>query len=149
MLGALLIWYLVSTLITAPYFLSYFNIISGGLRYGYQHVTDSNYDWGQDLKRLATFVETENINRIAVDYFGGGDAKYYLGEKAEYWWSSKGSPVNENIGWLAVSINTIQQAKGRLADGQRRNPEDEYMWLADPYKPFARAGTSIFIYKLQ
>ena len=42
-----------------PHHLSYFNEIAGGPRNGYQYVTDSNYDWGQDLK---------NLKRWATDY---------------------------------------------------------------------------------
>ncbi len=150
-LGALLLWYFISTLLAAPHFLSYFNIAAGGLTNGWRHVTDSNYDWGQDLKRLKAWVD-ENLppgERIAVDYFGAGSAKYYLGERAEHWWSSRGTPAAEGIKWLAVSVNTIQGARGRLHPGHVRNPEDEYQWLKEPYKPFARGGPSIFIYKLE
>lgn len=145
---ALLVWYLIETLIAYPNFLSYFNEFAGGKENGYKYVTDSNYDWGQDLKRLANFVEQNHIQKIAVDYFGGGDPKYYLNGKAEYWSSSKGNPINQGIQWLAVSINTIQGAKGTLAPGQQRNLEDEYSWLPNPYQPYTKAGTSIFIYKL-
>jgi hypothetical protein len=154
LIGILIIWYFVETLSATPYFLSYFNQIGGGTEHGYQYVTDSNYDWGQDLKRLKSFVETWNmkhetkIEKIAVDYFGGGNPKYYLDGKVEYWQSSKGNPKEEGIEYLAVSINTLQGAFGRLHPGQIRNPEDEYRWLKNPYEPYARAGTSIFIYKL-
>ncbi len=150
-LVVLIVWYVLSACVTAPYFLSYFNFLAGGTHYGYQYVTDSNYDWGQDLRRLASWAD-QNLppgEKIAVDYFGGGRPGYHLGNREVDWWSSKGSPANENIRWLAVSINTIQQAKGTLAPDQPRKPEDEYRWLTDPYHPFARAGTSIFIYKLQ
>ncbi|MBI2514983.1 glycosyltransferase family 39 protein [Candidatus Wolfebacteria bacterium] len=156
-IGALVIWYLMETLFAYPYFLSYFNQFGGGTLNGYRYVTDSNYDWGQDLKRLAEWVHEKNndndydndIDKIAVDYFGGGSPTYYLGDKAESWWSSKGNPKDYGIEWLAVSVNTIQGAKGKLHPGQERKPEDEYSWLKDPYNPYARAGTSIFIYKLQ
>ncbi len=150
-LVALLSWYLVSTLITAPSFISYFNVIFGGLRYGYQNSTSSNYDWGQDLKRLGDWID-KNVptgEKIAVDYVGGSSPKYYLGEQAEIWWSAKGNPINENINWLAVSISSIQSAKLEITKNIQRKSEDEYQWLAEPYKPFARAGTSIFIYKLK
>jgi len=151
-LGGLLIWYFVGTLIAAPFLLSYFNIFFGGVKNGYQYVVDSNYDWGQDLKRLQIWAD-ENLpegEKIAVDYFGGGDAKYYLGEdRVENWWSARGSPLNEDIKWLAVSIGFLQGAKGELVRGYTRSPEDEYRWLDNPYEPYARAGTSIFIYKLE
>jgi len=147
----LLIWFVTNVGFNYPYYLSYFN--QGlGTKNGWQYVTDSNYDWGQDLKRLKTFVENppsgENIDKIAVNYFGGGNPKYYLGDKVEYWWSAKGDPIESGIKWLAVSINEIQNSKGKLHPGQMRNDEDEYQWLTNAYQPYARAGTSIFIYKL-
>lgn len=137
-LSALLLWYFLSSILSYPYFLSYFNIAVGGTNNGYRRVVDSNYDWGQDLKRLQAWV-TANLpddERIAVDYFGGGSPFYYLGEQAEPWWSSKGTPVETGIHWLAVSVNSLQVAK------------DEYSWLENPYQPYARVGTSIFVYKL-
>lgn len=149
-LAGLLLWFLISSLTAYPYFLSYFNLAAGGINKGYKYVTDSNYDWGQDLKRLTEWTN-KNLapeEKIAVDYFGGGTPKYYLGERAEPWWSAKGTPLTDGIKWLAVSINTIQAAKGQPATGYQRKPEDEYQWLKNPYQPYARAGTSIFIYKL-
>jgi 4-amino-4-deoxy-L-arabinose transferase-like glycosyltransferase len=155
LLAALLLWFALETFSATPYFLSYFNQFGGGIWNGYKYAVDSNYDWGQDLKRLKKFVEKppvgENIDRIAVDYFGGGNPKYYLGAKTQYWRSSYDNPIYENIKWLAVSVNTLQGALGTLHAGQTRNPEDEYQWLPkikNPYKPDFRAGTSIFIYKL-
>jgi len=151
LIGALLAWYLTETLFTAPHFLSYFNQFGGGTDNGYQYVTDSNYDWGQDLKRLTQWVKENGVDKISVDYFGGGNPKYYLDGKVEYWQSSKGNPKEEEIEWLAVSINNLQGALGKLHPGQNRNPEDEYRWLQkikNPYQPDFRAGKSIFIYKL-
>lgn len=150
-IGALIIWCAGETLMTAPYFLSYYNEFAGGTQEGYRIATDSNYDWGQDLKRLQVFVEEQNIQTIAIDYFGGGDPKWYLGDKAENWWSARGNPKEHGIEWMAVSVNSIQGALARLAPTQPRKPQDEYKWLQelrDPLSPDFRAGTSIFIYKL-
>ncbi|MDD4931245.1 MAG: glycosyltransferase family 39 protein [Candidatus Colwellbacteria bacterium] len=144
----LIAWLGIETAFAAPNYISYFNEIGGGKWNGYRYVTDSNYDWGQDLKRLKNFTEKNNIDRIAVDYFGGGDPEYYLGDKNEPWWSSKGDPRAQDIEWAAISINSIQQAKGKTHEGFYRKPEDEYSWLKNPYEPYAKAGTSIFIYKL-
>lgn len=147
--AGVILWLGIETVIAAPNYISYFNEIGGGKWNGYRNVTDSNYDWGQDLKRLATFVEDNKIDKVAVDYFGGGNPKYYMGEdRVEYWWSSKGNPKDQGIKWFALSVNSLQQAKGKTHEGFFRKPEDEYSWLTDPYKPYAKAGTSIFIYKL-
>lgn len=158
LLFILLIWFLGEALFAFPYFISYFNQFSGGKWNGYKYVVDSNYDWGQDLLRLKKFVDENNIDKIAIDYFGGGNPKYYLGDRAEYWWSSRGNPSYYGIKWLAVSVNTLQGAIAKPHYGYQRNINDEYKWLQEwrnfQYKdkevpkPDYRAGTSIFIYKL-
>jgi 4-amino-4-deoxy-L-arabinose transferase-like glycosyltransferase len=158
-LVALIFWIFLETLIAGPHFLSYFNEFGGGTWNGYRYVTDSNYDWGQDLLRLKQWVATHpEVDTIAVDYFGGGSPKYYLGNKEVDWSSSKGNPADQGIHWLAVSINTLEGAMQPLAPGQSRKPEDSYEWLrslrppasgmGEVPPPDARAGTSIFIYRL-
>jgi hypothetical protein len=155
----LLAWVLLETLFAAPYFLSYFNEFAGSVPNGYRYVTDSNYDWGQDLLRLQTFVNTNpGIDTIAVDYFGGGSPHYYLGDKEVDWQSAKGNPADQNIHWLAISINQLQGATQPLVAGETRNPADEYAWLTalrpapsglgSVPTPDYRVGTSLFIYHL-
>lgn len=153
LVGVLLFWYLFEAALAYPFYLSYFNQFGGGVSGGYRSVTDSNYDWGQDLKRLKDWAE-KNLpagRQVAVDYFGGGDVKYYLGDKAVNWWSGKGNPRDIGIEWLAVSVNTLQSALAKPASGFQRNPEDEYNWLKEiknPLQPDFKAGTSIFIFHL-
>ena len=77
-----------------------------------------------------------------------------------------GNPADHGIHWLAVSVNTLEQAIQPLKPGNTRNEADTYSWLtalrppADASgtwlggdmgnvpAPDARAGTSIFIYHL-
>jgi len=54
--AVLLIWYAVSSLSIFPYYLTYFTELVGGAKNGHIYVTDSNLDWGQDLKRLAKWT---------------------------------------------------------------------------------------------
>ena len=150
LLGLIVIWYVIEVIMAYPHYLSYYNLAAGGTANGYKYAVDSNYDWGQDLKRLRSWVG-ENLalnEKIAVDYFGGGNPKYYLGDRFETWSSAKGTPATDGIKWLAVSIEFIQSAQGMPARGFQRKPEDEYQWLVKPYEPYARAGNSIFIYEL-
>ena len=155
----LVLWLFLETLFAAPYFLSYFNEFGGGTMNGYHYVTDSNYDWGQDLLRLKTFVGAHpEIDKIGVDYFGGGDPQYYLGSKEVNWSSSQGNPADQGIHWFAVSVNTLEGAIQPLAPGQDRNASDTYSWLVElrPPEPSIgnvpppdyRIGTSIFVYHL-
>lgn len=141
-------WGILSTLFATPYYLSYYNALSGGIKNGYKIATDSNYDWGQDLKRLKDWAG-KNLpadKKIALDYFGGGNLKYYFGDKVEGWWSSRGNPKDAGIEWLAISANTLTSALADTTPGFERKNEDTYQWLRDK-EPVARVGSSIFIYK--
>ena len=126
---------------------------------GYHYVTDSNYDWGQDLLRLKAWVAAHpEVTKIAVDYFGGGNPSYELGAKEVNWYSAKGDPRAQDIHWLAVSINTLELATQPLGPGQSRNASDTYAWLTairppapgmgNVPPPDFRIGTSIFVYHL-
>ncbi len=157
-IALLLAWFAFEVASAYPYYLSYFNGFVGTSN-GYKYVTDSNYDWGQDLQRLGTFVRQKNIDKIAVDYFGGGNINYYLGDAGVPWQSSDGDPRESNIHWLAISINQLQLATEPLASGLTRGQEDSYAWLTairpaapgmgNVPKPDYIVGTSMFIYKLE
>jgi hypothetical protein len=140
------VWIILSSLFTFPYYLSYYNELAGGTFFGYKIATDSNYDWGQDLKRLKNWVD-KNLpadGRVALDYFGGGNPQYYLKEKFVPWHSLSAEPPAGT--WFAISATFREQAFAKPVKGWTVNPEDSYLWLKTK-KPVSRAGTSIFIYK--
>jgi len=143
LLAACLVWYAVSSLSIFPYYLSYFNELVGKAKNGYIYVTDSNLDWGQDLKRLAKWVDEQGIKKIKVDYFGGATASYYLGNKAEEWHADY-DPQKAKNSWLAVSATFLQQSRAIPTKGFEKIT-DQYFWL-NQYKPVTVIGNSIFVY---
>jgi len=155
-------WYIGSSLSTFPHYIPYYNELAGGTKEGHKIAADSNYDWGQDFYRLLHFIENPpgggKIEKIHLDYFGGEDPTYWLGEKyvrlnpkevAQD--LSKGIPLSEAgggiEGWVAVSVGQIQ---GGITKPVRGFPDETgyYNWLEE-YTPLARAGHSIFIYKIE
>ncbi|MFH0969325.1 MAG: glycosyltransferase family 39 protein [Patescibacteria group bacterium] len=139
----LAIWIIAIPIIHYPGYISYFNEFIGGPRNGYKYVTDSNVDWGQDAKRLGKWVDDYNknnpvspINKIRVDYFGGADPKFYLGDKFIPWTSS----YNPEPGWYAICAGFLQEGLYK----QKEPGEKDYRWLL-PYQK-ARVGDSIFVY---
>lgn len=144
-LAILIIWQAVSVIKIYPSFLAYFNESIGGPSQGYKYVVDSNLDWGQDLKRLAAWVETNNINKIRLNYFGGGVPEYYLGDKFVFWWENYPvSDITNQGGWLGVSATFLQAGRGE-ADINFPGKSGYYNWL-NVYQPVAIIGHSIFVY---
>jgi hypothetical protein len=62
-----------------PHELSYFNVIAGGPERGRRILSDSNVDWGLDLKRLARELSRRRISDPTIVYFGGDDVLYRTG----------------------------------------------------------------------
>ena len=139
-----MVWMLAEVIFTFPYYLSYYNELGRGLQNGYKIATDSNYDWGQDLRRLAKWREKNHIQKIYLDYFGGGSPHYYLGNGYEGWWSSFGPPPKDS--YFAVSLNSLIGNQAKPIGDIKIKPEDAYSWLKNK-TPIARGGSSIFIYK--
>jgi hypothetical protein len=54
-------------------YLPYFNALAGGPDGGHRVLLDSNLDWGQDLPRLAAWMDREEIEQVALGYVGADD----------------------------------------------------------------------------
>ena len=153
----LLVWTLSIPLFSYPSYLSYYNESVGGSKNGYLYVTDSNYDWGQDLRRLKKWVDhyniqcinnseekpcLENINFIdtlRIDYFGGSHPLYWFGEAYLPWNDSK---IPEP-GWYAISATYLQESIYK----EKTLNEKSYLWTKDA-QLVDRAGDSLFIFYL-
>ncbi len=141
--AVLFVWAIISVVSVWPSFLAYFNGTAGGPDSGYKFVVDSNLDWGQDILRLAQFIEKNNIKEIKMDYFSGAPVEYYIK-------TVKIESFNREIpqkGWLAVSATILM---GACKDNKIPCTYNEraYTWL-DQYKPIAKIGYSIFVYDIK
>ena len=126
--------------------MAYFNESVGGTKNGYKYAVDSNLDWGQDLARLNMWLEQNNISKIYVEYFGGTDAQYVLGDKFQPWQGNRNSSELKSGDWLAVSATFLQGGRGKPALGYK-DPTGYYDWLNN-LQPKAVIGYSIFVYQI-
>lgn len=133
MAGILVVWLVVSSLAVYPSYLSYFNEIAGGPKNGYHFITDSNYDWGQDLRRLTVWVEENNIQQLSFDYFGGGLPEYYLGDR----YQEIDERDQDLTGWIAVSSTHYSVSFEK---------EPTYQYLLDRGELREQIGYSILIF---
>lgn len=140
--AVLLCWYVIENISVFPHYLAYFNQTVGGPSGGYRYVVDSNLDWGQDLRRFATWVDYHQIKKIEFNYFGWADQSYYMGDHFVWLMEDKYKNIqdfmarNDTDGWIAVSATYLQN-----------NRKTKYAWLADQ-KPVVVVGNSIFVFHI-
>jgi hypothetical protein len=142
MVAILVVWYMLAAVFAFPHYLSYFNELIGAKENAYKYSVDSNLDWGQDLNRLATWVEQNNIDHIYVDYFGGGVPQYSLGNDKVTKWHSKDT-LPPPGSYLAISATFYQMSEFFA----RRQNEVSYVRMLDR-EPDYFIGGSILIYHI-
>ena len=77
--AALLVWNVVSSARTFPVYLSYSNELWGGPSQTYKYLTDSNADWGQQLKTAKKYLDGRQVKNCWFAYFADVvvDPAYY------------------------------------------------------------------------
>ncbi len=139
-------WLVVSSLMTYPYSIAYFNEVVGNPRNGNQYVTGSNIDWGQDIFRLRQWI-AEHPEATPI-YYRGNHTRFDLkligtaGEMVPKMTEMKPGITAEELlaagpqpGWFAVSVNYLSPASS------------SYRYL-DDVKAVAEIGLSTRIYHL-
>jgi hypothetical protein len=147
LIGTPLVWTAISSLRVAPHQLAYFNELVGGPAQGHRYLSDSNVDWGQDLKGVKAYMEKEKLPIIYLSYFGTAPPSYY-GIRYQYvpgTWPLAWPPPRDTIPntssrkILAISVTNLQDVA---------NPDDPlFRWLWTRM-PIAKIGFSIFVYDL-
>jgi len=73
----------VSSLASWPNYIPYTNELFGGSSRAFALLSDSNVDWGQDLKLLKRYMVENDIAKVRFAYFGSADPAHY-GIEYEY-----------------------------------------------------------------
>jgi 4-amino-4-deoxy-L-arabinose transferase-like glycosyltransferase len=88
----------------------------------------SDFDWGQDLKRLAPILAAHHVQHFSFAYFGSADLS-----RAGLPPCTTLKPGRRVQGWVAIS--------GAILVGDQK----DYGWL-DAYRPVAKAGKTMAVY---
>jgi hypothetical protein len=149
---SLLVWQILGTLRVYPYYLTYFNEITGGSDRGRYILSDSNIDWGQDMIGLKNYIERNQIDGLKFSYFGiAHPTAYGLTTQAippvrtamhdqGAWWLKTYYPSDPPPGKYAISIVN-------LMGGIWIEPAS-YAFFRDR-QPDTTIGNSIYLYTIE
>ena len=137
----------ISSLRITPHQLAYFNEFVGGPDQGYRYLSDSNIDWGQDLRGLKKYMEQEKLPIIFLSYFGTAPPSAYgiRYQSIARTGIHEVSPPSDKVPAtaarkiFAISVYNLQD----ISTGS--SPLFRWLWLR---QPIAKIGYSIFIYDL-
>jgi 4-amino-4-deoxy-L-arabinose transferase-like glycosyltransferase len=94
LLWAALAVHAASSLAVAPRgYLTYFSPLVGGIDVAHLVMVDSSLDWGQDLPRLARWMERKGVQGVLLGYFGTDDPDRYGIERSDLPGSRMHRPV--------------------------------------------------------
>jgi hypothetical protein len=122
-----------------PDYLAFFNVVAGGASNGPRYLVDSNIDWGQDLKKLARWLEARGTHRVYLRYFGGDQPAYERLDCLPVPVTADQAGREAVDGFVAVSVTFLQGAYV---------PRTEFAWLRER-TPAAKVGYSIYVYDLR
>jgi hypothetical protein len=152
----LVLWSIIGTIRIHPHYLSYFNEAVGGPQHGYEHLVDSNIDWGQDLLFLKSWLDQHpEAHPLGLAYFNIIDPRVVgISFSLPPPGPGETNPVQDQFGprpgYYALDVNFVCGASFPAIDGQGHSHfiflhQYEYF---QHFQPIAKAGYSIFIYHI-
>ena len=129
----------IESLAIYPDYLAFFNAAAGGPKAGPRYLLDSNIDWGQDVKKLRSWLRARHIDSVCMFYFGNTGVEFY-GIPMRYLPRTWETAEREKLNCVAaISVTNLYDLYV---------PRGSYAWLRER-EPVARIGWSIYVYDLR
>jgi hypothetical protein len=140
---------LAITVSAFPNYLTYFSPLAGGAARGWQTLSDSNVETGQEVKPLARYLKEHGENRVTGIMVGGEFLKFYGIQADDFpgWYDDEDSDEDretESIKTEYVAIGAWYLSEIDLSDKQK-----EIIEFYRQQKPEAMVGNSIFVFRRQ
>ena len=131
--GVLLLAHAASSLMTFPNYIAYANEFWGGPSQTYKYLTDSNSDWGQQLKSVKKYLDQRGVKECWFVYFAEGVA-----EPSYYGIPCKPLPTISTL-WLNEQIEVPKSIEGPVLISASNLSGVEFgPGVLDPYGQFKR-----------
>jgi hypothetical protein len=129
---ALSIWLVAGSFLAHPDYLPWMNAFALG--HPERIAVESNFDWGQDILRLADECRKLGVASLGYHAFGNVDPDRI------------GLPPTHDIDAFSPSAGWIAVSEGAIVAAQARDPR-AYKWLTGS-RPFQRVGKTVRLYHL-
>ena len=136
-IGVLLAWAAVTSLVSHPDYLAYFNALAGSKPENF--LVDSDLDWSQDVKRLALRLKEVGAREVYFNQYAPGDLQQLFGFPPI-------RPLDVNgpgPGWNAISITPMKYG---LFGGDRYLYDRGTTFWPEQVQPIERIGSGILLY---
>jgi Dolichyl-phosphate-mannose-protein mannosyltransferase len=145
--GALLLFHAASSLFAFPHYIAYSNELWGGPGSTYKHLSDSNADWGEQLKAVKKYLDGRGVKDCWFVYFAEGVA-----EPGYYGIPCKPLPtvntlwLNQRIELPATIDGPVLVSAGNLSGFEfgpgPLNPYEQFKQM----RPTAVIGRGVFVF---
>ena len=147
-ISILLLFHAVSSARSYPTYFAYSNELWGGPSKTYLYFSDSNTDWGQQLKFVKRYLDEHQVKECWFSYFAGGlvDLKYYgipcteLPNADTLWFNLESDVPPEVDGTVLISAGTIN---GFEFGSSKLDPYQEFVTR----KPDAVIEHGVFVFQ--
>lgn len=149
----------VESLTAFPHYIPFFNVAAGGSRGGLRILSDSNLDWGQDLKLLSVWQSQHPGTPLYLSYFGTAEPSAYgidylpLSTYLVNQPTTKSTTLPATVQTLPTLPTTLPTGKGIVAVSathlQGMYVQPEALWFYDTLRarePLDVLGGSIYLY---
>ena len=141
---------LASAISTFPNELTYFSPFAGGTARGWQMLSDSNVETGQEVKTLARYLKERGENRVTGIMVGGEFLRFYGVELNDFpqWDEDEDDQDSEDPG-NASNVDTKYVAIGAwyLSEIDLSEKQKQMIDAYRQQKPEAMVGNSIFVFR--
>ena len=142
-----LVPFLTIAILTFPNYLTYFSPLAGGAARGWQTLSDSNVETGQEVKTLARYLKARGQNRVTGIMVGGEFLRFYGVQLNDFpgWDDDEDSDEDaerDPVETEYVAIGAWYFTEVDLTDEQKQ--------IIDVYRqqqPEAMVGNSIFVFR--
>jgi hypothetical protein len=140
---------------TFPNYLTYFSPLAGGSERGWQKLSDSNVETGQEVKPLAKFLKERGENRVTGIMVGGEFLKFYGVELEDFpgWYDEDEDSNDEDSEAQSevtrVATDYVAIGAWYLSEVDLSDKRKEIIERYRNQKPEAMVGNSIFVFRRQ